>query len=239
MPYIRYITKENGFEYASVADCKRDGKQVSQSYLGNLGRVIDKSLGIFKNRERGLFCYSIENGYSDLPENYTPSADVVEREGLILDFGDSFFLHEFIKKQAYNAAIGTVVDKNLDTLLSLLYYRILTDEKAYLYADMWHKGNYASVLFPKAHLKSQRLSEFLAQLGKEGNQRRFFAKYFECLYGETGTTSVVIDSSGLPNASKILKSREIIHRFYRNALKYLIALAKATDVNIGKQHYYP
>jgi hypothetical protein len=67
MAYIRYITKENGFEYASIADCKRDGEQVSQGYLGNLGRVIDKSLGIFKNRERGLFCYSIENGYSDLP----------------------------------------------------------------------------------------------------------------------------------------------------------------------------
>jgi hypothetical protein len=203
MAYIRYITKENGFEYASIANSKRDGEQISQDYIGNLGRVIDKSLGIFKNRERGLFCYSIESGYSDLPEDYTPSAEVVERERLILDFGDSFFLHEFIENQAFKVAIGTVVDKNLDTLMSLLYYRILTDEKAYLYADTWHKGNYASVLFPKAHLKSQRLSEFLVQLGKEENQRRFFAKYFECLYGKNGTAGIVIDSSGLPNASKM------------------------------------
>jgi hypothetical protein len=203
MAYIRYIKKENGFEYASIADSKRDGEQVSQGYLGNLGRVIDKPLGIFKNRERGLFCYSIENGYSDLPEDYTPSADIMERERLILDFGDSFFLYEFIEQQTFNVAIGTVAGKDFDTLMSLLYYRILTDEKAYLYADTWYRGNYASVLFPKAHLKSQRLSEFLSQLGKEENQRRFFAKYFECLYGEIGTTGIVIDSSGLPNASKM------------------------------------
>jgi hypothetical protein len=104
--------------------------------------VVDKSLGIFKNRERGLFCYSIEGGYTDLPDDYAPSADIVEKERLILDFGDSFFLHEFIEKQTFNQALGTVVNKNLDTLMSLLYYRILTDEKAYLYADTWYKGNY-------------------------------------------------------------------------------------------------
>jgi hypothetical protein len=203
MPYIRYITKNNGFEYASIADSKRDGDHVNQGYLGNLGRVVDKSLGIFKNRERGLFCYSIEDGYTDLPEDYTPSADFLEKERLILDFGDSFFLHEFIGKQTFNQAIGAVVNKNLDTLMSLLYYRILTDKKAYLYADTWYKGNYASVLFPKAHLRSQRLSEFLVQLGNEENQRRFFAKYFECLYGESLAKGIVIDSSGLPNASRM------------------------------------
>jgi len=203
MAYIRYITKENGFEYASLADSKRDGLQVNQSYLGNLGRVVDKSLGIFKNRERGLFCYSVENGYSDLPDDYTPSADIAPKERLILDFGDSFFLHEYVEKQAFCPAIKTAVTKNIDTLMSLLFYRILTDKKAYLYADTWYKGNYASILFPKAHLQSQRLSEFLVQLGEENNQRRFFSKYFGCLYGESGATGIVIDSSGLPNASKM------------------------------------
>jgi hypothetical protein len=63
--------------------------------------------------------------------------------------------------------------------------------------------DYASVLFPKAHLQSQRLSEFLVQLGNEENQRRFFVKYFECLYGKSVTTGIVIDSSGLPNASRM------------------------------------
>ena len=203
MAYIRYITKKNGFEYASIADSKRNGEQVNQSYLGNLGRVIDKSIGIFKNRERGLFCYSIEDGYSDLPNDYAPSTDIVEKERLMLDFGDSFFLHEFIENQVFSPAINTVINTNLDTLMSLLYYRILTEEKAYFYANTWYKGNYASILFPKAHLQSQRVSEFLVQLGNEENQRRFFAKYFECLYGERGATGIVIDSSGLPNASKM------------------------------------
>ena len=51
MAYIRYTTQSNGREYVSLASSSREGKQVGQQYLGNLGLVVNKELGIFKSRE--------------------------------------------------------------------------------------------------------------------------------------------------------------------------------------------
>jgi transposase len=80
----------------------------------------------------------------------------------------------------------------------------LTDRKAYCYADVWWSGNYASILFPRAKLQSQRVSEFLSALGDEESQRRFFDEYLTAIYGKQGKTSgILIDSTGLANASKM------------------------------------
>jgi transposase len=59
------------------------------------------------------------------------------------------------------------------------------------------------MLFPKARLASQRISEFLADVGGEDVQRRFFQEYFRLLYGNKGAAGILLDSSGLPNASKM------------------------------------
>ena len=203
MAYIRYITKSNGHEYASLADAVRDGSKVSQQYLGNLGRVIDKGVGIFQSRERGMFRYTLEDGFSDLPDTYLRKAGTAKAERLILDFGDSYFLSRYLEQQAFKDAFYQVLPGQEDTLLSLIFYRILTDKKASYYADTWWQGNFASVLFPKAKLASQRVSEFLVDVGDEDVQRRFFQKYFSLLYGGQSATGILIDSSGLPNASKM------------------------------------
>jgi hypothetical protein len=203
MPYIRFITKSNGQEYASIADSSRNGKQVKQQYLGNLGRVVDKGCGIYKSRERGLFRYTLEDGFTDLPDPYIPVNDIVEKERLILDFGDSFFLDQYLNVQSFTPAFRAVLPEQSDTLFALLFYRILTDKKACCYADTWYQGNYSSLLFPQAKLQSQRVSEFLAAVGKEEVQREFFHQYYKCLYNNAGTTGILIDSSGLPNASKM------------------------------------
>ena len=203
MAYIRYITKSNGHEYASLADAARDGGKVNQKYLGNLGRVIDKDAGIFQSRERGTFRYTMEDGFCELPDVYSESQKPVKEERLVLDFGDSFFLSQFLERQSFKDAFYQVLPGQVDTLLSLIFYRILTDKKANCYADTWWQGNYASVLFPKAKLASQRISEFLADVGSEEVQRGFFQEYFRLLYGGHGTTGILIDSSGLPNASKM------------------------------------
>ena len=203
MAYIRYITKGNGYEYASLADSARDGSKVSQQYLGNLGRVIDKDGGVFQSRERGMFRYTLEDGFCDLPDAYSEKASPAKVERLILDFGDSFFLSQYLEQQAFKEAFYQVLPGQTDTLLSLVFYRILTDKKASCYADMWWQGNYASVLFPKAKLASQRISEFLVEVGGEEVQTRFFQEYFRLLYGGRGAAGILIDSSGLPNASKM------------------------------------
>lgn len=203
MAYIRYITKSNGKEYASLAETSRDGEHINQKYLGNLGLVLDKENGIFKSRERGLFRYTIEDGFTSLPESYAVEKSIAPSERLILDFGDSFFLNKYLDRQVFTPAFHVIFPSMSDTLFALLFYRILTDKKAYCYADTWYQGNYASLLFPKAKLQSQRISEFLAAVGEEKVQRSFFDQYYKCLYGKAGATGILIDSSGLPNASKL------------------------------------
>ena len=202
MAYIRYTTQSNGREYASLASSLREGKQVGQQYLGNLGLVVDKALGIFKSRERGLFRYTLETGFAELPKDFQRE-DSVEKERLILDFGDSYFLWEFLRVQAFMPAFRAVLPSQSDTLFALLFFKMLTDKKACCHAETWYQGNYASLLFPGAKLRSQRISEFLAAVGAEDVQRNFFLAYLNSLYEDGGAAGILIDSSGLPNASKL------------------------------------
>jgi hypothetical protein len=69
------------------------------------------------------------------------------------------------------------------------------------HAQDWYEGNYARILYPKANLTSQRISDFLTTIGEEHNQRKFFQKYIQHLQ-QTGidTKNILIDSSGLPNS---------------------------------------
>jgi hypothetical protein len=118
----------------------RDGSQVKQGYLGNLGRVVDKEAGVFQSRERGLFRYTLEDGFCDLPASYAERQyaerqEPARKERLILDFGDSFFLHQYLERQACRDAFYQILPGYTDSLLSLMFYRILTDKKAYCYAE--------------------------------------------------------------------------------------------------------
>ncbi|MDR0632695.1 MAG: hypothetical protein LBF84_00980 [Holosporales bacterium] len=66
MSYIRFQQKPSG-EYAIVRTAQRvNGKRVET--VENLGLVIDKDRGVFQNKKRGIFMYSIENGYKSLDE---------------------------------------------------------------------------------------------------------------------------------------------------------------------------
>jgi hypothetical protein len=205
MAYIRYVNSLNGVVYASLVDGVRTGATVKQKYIANLGRVLDREKGIYKSRERGVYQYSLEAGYSEAPsESLVLETAIQEKEKLILDFGDSFTLDQYLRTLPFYIACQNVVPLHKDTLFSLLFYRILTDRKAYCYADTWRSGSYASLLFPNAKLQSQRISEFLAAIGEEGVQRRFFADYLASIYGTRGGTSgILIDSTGLGNASKM------------------------------------
>jgi hypothetical protein len=99
-------------------------------------------------------------------------------------------------------AFRDILPNEGDSLSALLFFRILTGRKAYCYARSWWEGNYASLLFPKARLESQRISETLVRLGDEQAQQRFFGSYLEALYGRQGKqgAAILIDSTGLPNA---------------------------------------
>lgn len=205
MAYIRYTNNPNGAVYASVVDGVRTGTKVKQKYIANLGRVIDREKGIYKSRDRGVYRFSLANGYSQAPEEFVPAENAsCMKERLILDFGDAYILEQYLRSLPFYGAVCGTMTSETDTLLSLLFYQILADRKADCYAQSWWEGNYARLLFPNARLQSQRISEFLAALGEEEVQRNFFTEYLAAIYGKKPSSAgILIDSTGLENASRM------------------------------------
>lgn len=122
MAYIRYMKNPNGTVYASVVEGVRSGNTVRQKHIVSLGRVINREQGIFQNRERGVYHFSIESGFSDLPHELAQMMPAVaEKEKLILDFGDSFMLYSYMNTLPFSDAIRNAMPSDTDTLLSLLF----------------------------------------------------------------------------------------------------------------------
>jgi hypothetical protein len=201
--YIRYQIK-NGVEYASVYTALRaDGKKVNKA--SNLGRVIDKEKGVYQSRDRGVYIYSLESGYS---ADETPQCELAKtqpraKERYILDFGDSFLLNQVMIKTGMLAVLEKIATCAIaaggaDTLLAMVSHRLLDVYGASRYAQEWWEGSYARMLYPKAEIESQRVSEFLSAIGEEGFQRLFFHEYLLFVSGQC-SHGILIDSTGLPN----------------------------------------
>jgi hypothetical protein len=197
--YIAFDRK-NGIEYAKLCTSKRDGKTTSKDYV-NLGRVLDKDKGIYRNRSRGIFTYNVEDGTFGLPEeSFVPPVEALRvNERLILDFGDAYLLDSFITDCGLRPVIDIIGYGNPDTLLSMIQYYVLCST-ANCHAANWWEGSYARVLFPNANLTSQRISSFLASVGNEESLRRFFGAYVPFVAGSAADGSILIDSTRLPNA---------------------------------------
>ena len=203
--HIAYTTK-NGALYAALATSIRNGVDVRKTYI-NLGRVIDKEHNIFKSRERGIFHYDPENDrYSepdcsglDIPTCF-PKAPAPKGERLILDFGDIFFIDAYEKSVGLSEVLSSISVENHDTLKAMIGYYILC-QAANCHAQTWWEGSYASLLYRNAALSSQRISEFLADIGNEGAYRSFFKAYHPFISkGGVDGENVLIDSTGLPNS---------------------------------------
>jgi hypothetical protein len=185
--FIRYEQK-NGVEYASVYRAKRVGAKKTND-IEWLGRVVDKERGVYKSRERGTFTFTLDSGVIE----HQPA--VVEK--LILDFGDSYFVDELLKRNGFKALISAAFGNLADTVMSLVLYRSLQQGASY-YAQTWWEGSYSRILYPNASLASQRISEVLKEIGDESIQRDFFHGYLRYIAPLCGK-SVLLDSTGLPN----------------------------------------
>jgi len=192
-------SQKGGNEYARLCVSTREGKNVLKDN-DNLGRVLDRERGIYRSRERGVFTYDLgANAYGRPPADYVPPT-VSRKEKLILDFGDAFFLDQFIKRIGLSEAIDAIGYGNPDTLYSMVsYYAICS--MANCHAQSWWEGSYARMLYPNANLTSQRISDFLAAIGDECSQREFFQAYFKLLrQSAVDPRNILIDSTGLPNS---------------------------------------
>ena len=194
---IGYDVK-NGIKYAKICKGERCGKTVTSKQIC-LGRVIDEDKKIYHNRKRGYFTYDDETDeYSSVDLSLVP---IIKRknskEKLILDFGDTFFLDNYIKDLNLYESIEELKYGNKDSVKALLFFYLLTNY-ANCYAQEWLDGNYAKILFPKANLNSEIISDILDSIGTENSYRSFFTKYFKTIVSDK-EEDILIDSTGLPN----------------------------------------
>lgn len=203
MSYIHYDEKPNGAIYACIYESYRDKGKVKTKRGENLGRVIDKENNIF--RQKGVtYQYILGEGRKDVPDTVFPKEKVIpDTEKLILDFGDAWFLQEYISRQPFYESIKDVLPEESDTVLALIFYRLLTNKGASCHAKIWYEGNYSYLAFPEANLTSQNISKVLKALGNEDVQRHFFEEYLSCIYGDGGAAGILVDSTGVPNATKM------------------------------------
>jgi len=214
---IEYRVK-NGIEYALISKSVRNGSKVGKAPRTNLGRVIDKEKGIYKNRERGIFMYDPSSGqYSKVPADFLEppfkrKKKYRDREILEVEFGSIFFFNTFVNQRKMWKVIDAVQFKNNDTLHALIAFYCLTPYSN-RHASFWWNYTYARILYPRAQMASQRISEALEDLGKEETKRLFFKAYYKMLLESpakststsyefddgTAGDGILIDSTGLPN----------------------------------------
>ena len=198
--YIGYDVK-NGVKYAKICKSERVDGKVKTTQV-SLGRVIDEDAGIYKNRRLGVFTYDIANDTYGSPD---PSVviPVIRRkntsEKLVLDFGDTFFVDQYITRIGLKPAIAAMKYGNHDSVNALLMFYVLCSTANYNAVE-WLGGNYARVLYPKANLESQRISDLLSSIGGESSCRAFFREYSRILAHRDGGEDILIDSTGLPNS---------------------------------------
>jgi hypothetical protein len=187
-----------GHEYARAVTAIREQGDKKNECVHNLGRVIDKEAGIFRNRERGTFRFTLQEGFSEAPQEVDGKEEIRPRQ--VLDFGGEFIFIKALEDSGLAEIFRGTLPQRADTLMSMVLYKILRHGSG-VYAKAFWEGSYARIAFPEAKLRSQRLSEFMEELGDEEIVRGFFQAYLTHISKGDGkrNRSILVDSTGLPN----------------------------------------
>jgi transposase len=118
------------------------------------------------------------------------------KEKLILDFGDAYFLNEFVTSSELYLALKDVFFDHYAEIIPLMIYRLCAQSAMYN-CNEWMSGSIILYLYKNISLSSQRISDFFNRLGDESVQRSFFAAYLKFVGGSE--RSVIIDATSLPN----------------------------------------
>jgi len=177
MSFVRYKkfgNKEYAYEVTAYWDPVKKKPRQKSRYLGI---VVNKEKGVYKRKQ-------VEQ----------------KTEKLILDFGDTYLLNEFMKHEDISNLLEKVFGDRTNYMLSLLCYR-LCHASAMNYARIWYDGSISRFLFKKVNLSSQRISNFLRDIGDEQIQRDFFKHYLSSTFAKAKKKNggVIIDSTALPN----------------------------------------
>lgn len=211
--YITTTTK-CGREYASAARSVREGKRtrVEHTYLG---RVVDAERGIFFNKERKYFTFDVATGaYGKVPEDFSEEGapeDGRRAKRRQRTFGDAFLIDQILWKSGFWEVVDAIPWANKDTLHAMVTYYICSTD-ANCHAESWYGASVASMLFPRARLDSQGISDMLEKIGSAESVLAFQEAYVEFVYEHySDDTNVMIDSTGLPNKSGMYLTRLNVH----------------------------
>ena len=119
----------------------------------------------------------------------------IEKERIILDFGDGYFLLKFIENSDLYPILKSIFLEKIPDLLPLIIYR-LCEQSAMYNCENWINGNVINFLLKNIDLSSQRISDILALLSQEEIQRNFFKEYLKLVGGSE--KSVIIDTTSMP-----------------------------------------
>ena len=197
--FVSYSRKGDA-TYARLVTSRRvDGRVVKET--SNLGRVVDRERHVFRSRERGTFTFDPETGeFGPAPAGDWPAP----AERLVLDFGDAWALDRLASSEGLWAALDSASPADSAELRCLCLHYALAPSQPNCLARGWWEGSWARVAYPQAGLASQRVSELLGRVGDEAAQRRFFDAYLAWVATMAdGTARVAVDSTGLPNSSRM------------------------------------
>jgi hypothetical protein len=249
--FIRVQTrsdKDNPAEYATYCpSChgysSKDKRTEKDIWLG---KILDKEKGVYYNRNRGVFGFTVESGFYSLMESemamHNQYIDIkskykneqLEKSSLSIDFGDIYILNKFFQTNGLFKLFKSTTDNNIDTLLSLILYRILTN-KAFYFAEGWWKETVAQYLYPNAHMSSEQISKFLFKLGDDIYFRKYIIEHINYVNGLTPKYCILIDSTGLPNDIRIPITAVSNHN---GTISNEIRLIFVVESNTGFPIYY-
>jgi hypothetical protein len=245
--FIRYTTQvDGGSEYGTYCRAERVGGNKTNNDVW-LGRVVDKKKGVFYNRKQGYFLFSIDGGMVELTDEEQASIKLTDRKkrksalrnnSQIIDFGQSFFFNELLKITGLLDVFRQIAPKgSADTLLSLIGYKF-TGTGVSCHAIDWWERSYSKFLYPDAKLQSQRISEFMAELGDEEVRRNFLSRYHSHLNSfSKKKRGGLIDSTGIKNNINIYLTRSNVHNGVRNTeFRVIVVLDKDTEYPLYYKH---
>ena len=183
--YISYKKGDNGTLYATVMESKKVNGRSVKSKVDYLGVVVDKEKGIYRNRGRGTFTYDVETGEYGIPD--WEDVPLCERNGpprANLDFGDVYLLRGMMRIDGLEDCIEAMGTGAEDTIAALVEFCVLTDRLGMFNAQDWYEGSYASMMHPRADLRSQRISDALMVMGDGQSHRDFFQEYVRMVTGD-------------------------------------------------------
>ena len=124
---------------------------------------------------------------------------ILKREKQVLDFGDSYAIHELMKSSGFSGVLRKSFT-NYDSLMTLITYQMSEGAAMYLCED-WIEGNIAQYIYPEARITSSSISKLLKNLGDEDVHRLFFRNYIEAFFNNK--RGILIDSTALANSINV------------------------------------